>query len=66
MYLFMWKKGGGVHLYMYMYGNTVSLYYRTPWWIFTKLGSDEVIMAPRMCLGFSSKSAQGGSRAGQE
>ena len=22
MYFFRWKGGGGVHLYMYMYGNT--------------------------------------------
>ena len=37
---------------MYMYGNTVSLYYRTAQWMFTKLGRDEVIMALHIGLGF--------------
>ena len=38
--------------------GTHSLSYRTNWWMLSKLGRDEVIMALHMCLDFSAKSAQ--------
>ena len=46
-----------------------SLSYRKGWWMLTKLGRDEVIMALQMRLGFSARSAQrwiqGGVKIGQ-
>ena len=39
--------------------HLVSLYYRTVLWIFMKLGRDEVLMIPHMCLGFLAKWTQG-------
>ena len=55
---FLWyyldEKGGRgalMHVHVYVsYGNTyiASLYYRTAWWMFTKLGRDEVLMARNM------------------
>ena len=63
------KEGGGGYYCMYMYGNTYSLSYRTDWWMLTKLGRDEVIMALHMHLGYSVRSAQrwikGGTKIGQ-
>ena len=60
---------GGLHLCIYIYRNTVSLFYRTASWIFTKLRRDEVHMAPHMCKSFSAKSIrgriQGRARIGQ-
>ena len=53
--------GGGVTNACICMG-THSLSYRTDWWMLTKLGRDEVIMALHMRLGFSAKSARGGSR----
>ena len=38
--------------------GTHSLSYRTDWWLLTKLGRDEVIMALHMRLGFSARFAQ--------
>ena len=53
---------------MYLYG-THSLFYRTDWWMLTKLGRDEVIMALHMHLGFSArftkKLIKGGAKIGQ-
>ena len=49
MYLFRWRKGGGGALmHVYAWEHIVSLYYRTAWLMFTKLGRDEVFMAPHM------------------
>ena len=49
--------------------GTHSLSYRTDWWILTKLGRNEVIMALHMRLGFLARSAQrwiqGGTKIGQ-
>ena len=45
---------------MYMYGNTYTyLYYRTAYWMFTKLGRDEVLMARHMHKDVLTISAQG-------
>ena len=49
--------GGGVTNACICMG-THSLSYRTDWWMLTKLGRDEVIMALHKRLGFSAKSAQ--------
>ena len=40
--------GGGALMHVYVLEHIVSLCYRTAWWIFTKLGKDEVLMA-RTC-----------------
>ena len=43
------KRGGGVALmHVYVLEHIVSLCYRTTWWMFTKLGRDEVLMAPHL------------------
>ena len=38
-------KGGGALMHVYVLEHIVSLCYRTPLWMFTKLGRDEVLMA---------------------
>ena len=43
--------------------HIVSLYYRTPGWIFMELGRDEVLMVPHICFRFSARSTQDKSRA---
>ena len=48
MYLFRWRKGGGALMHVYVLEHIVSLYYRTAWLMFTKLGRDEVLMAPHI------------------
>ena len=54
------KEGGGVALmHVYVWEHKVSLYYRTARLMFTKLGRDEVLMAPHMYEGVSARSAQG-------
>ena len=35
-------------MHVYEWEHIVSLYYRTARWMFTKLGRDEVLMAPHM------------------
>ena len=69
MYLFRWRKGGGALLHVYVWEHIVSLYYRTAWLMFTKLGRDEVLIVPRMYKGVSARSAQGriqgGAKIGQ-
>ena len=61
--------GGGALMHVYVWEYIVSLYYRTAWWMFTKLGRDEVLMVPHLCLGFSANPAQGwiqgGAKIGQ-
>ena len=37
-----------MHVYVYVWEHIASLYYRTAKWMFTKLGSDEVLMAWHM------------------
>ena len=62
------KEGGG-GTYACLCMGTHSLSYRTDWWMFTKLGKDEVIMALHMRLGFLARSAkrwiQGSTKIGQ-
>ena len=52
------KEGGGVATYACICMGTHSLSYRTDWWMFTKLGKDEVIMTLHMRLGFLARSAK--------
>ena len=44
------EKGGGwfALMHVYVWELIVSLYYWTAEWMFTKLGRDEVLMAPHM------------------
>ena len=67
MYLFRWRKGGGVTICMYM--GTHNLSYRTDWCMLTKLGRDVVILALHIRLGFLARSIkrwiQGGAKIGQ-
>ena len=43
-------KEGGALMHVYVWEHKVSLYYRTAYWMFTKLGGDEVIMAHALRL----------------
>ena len=57
MYLFRWRKGGGVTLldvlvHINVLEHIVCLCFRTAWWMFMKLGRDEVLMAPHFLLDF--------------
>ena len=52
------ERGGGGVTNACICMETHSLSYRTYWWLLTKLGRDEVIMALHMRLGFSARSAQ--------
>ena len=63
MYLLGEKGGGGALMHVYVWEHIVSIYYSTAWWMFTKLGRDEVLMVPYKCC-FSARSPRGGSRAG--
>ena len=42
------KGGGGAVMHVYVWKHIVSLYYRTAYWMFTKLGRDEMLMARHM------------------
>ena len=61
MYLFRWRKGGGggALMHVYVWEPIVSLSYRTAWWIFMKLGRDEVLMVPYKCCCYSARPVQG-------
>ena len=60
MYLFSRKKGwGGALMHVYVWELIVSLYYRTAEWMFTKLGRDEVLIAPHMHKDVLAISAEG-------
>ena len=54
-------------MHVNVWEHVASLYYRNAWWIFTKLGRNEVLMVPYKC--FSARSAhgwiQGGVKIGQ-
>ena len=56
-------------MHVYVLEQIVSFSYRTARCMFTKLDRDEVLMVPRLCLGFSANSAkgriQGGTKIGQ-
>ena len=51
-------------MHVYVFGHIVSLCYRTAWWVFTKLGRDEVLMALHLWLDFSENPAQGRIQGG--
>ena len=61
--------GGGALMHVYVLEHIVSLCYKTAWWMFTKLGRDEVLMTPHLWLDFSANPAQvwiqGGAKIGQ-
>ena len=64
------KEGGGVALmHVYVLEHIVSLCYRIAWWMFMKLGRDEVLMALYLWLDFSANPTQGwiqgGTKIGQ-
>ena len=63
------KEGGGALMHVYVLEHIVSLCYRTTQWMFTKLGRDEVLMAPHYWPDFSANPAQewiqGGAKIGQ-
>ena len=46
-------------MHVYVLKHKVSLYYRTDWWMFTKIVRDEVLMAPHMHLDVSATSIKG-------
>ena len=58
------KGGGGALMHVYVLEHIVSLCYRTTWWMFTKLGRDEVLMAPHLWLDFLANPAQGWIQGG--
>ena len=55
---------GGALMHVYEWEHIVSLYYRTARWMFSKLGRDEVLMAPHMHYGVSARSTQGRIQGG--
>ena len=63
IYLFTWK-GGGALMHVYVWEHIVSLYYRTAWWMFTKLVRHEVLMAHYKCCCFLARSVQGRIQGG--
>ena len=48
MNLFRWSLGGCTNSCISMGTHSQPLIIRTPWWMFIKLGKDEVLMAPYM------------------
>ena len=46
-------------MHVYVWEHIVSLYYRTAYWMITKLGRHEVFMVPYKCCCFSARSIQG-------
>ena len=54
--------GGGALMHVYVWEHIVSLYYRTTWWMFMKVGRDEVLMVPHLCIDFLANFAQGGAK----
>ena len=46
-------------MHVYVWEHIVSLYYRTAYWMFMKLGRDEVLMVPYKCCCFFARSVQG-------
>ena len=63
-YLFIYMKEGGALIHVYVLEHIDSLSCRTAWKIVTKLGRDEVLMFPHLCLGFLANFAQGWIQGG--
>ena len=51
-------------MHVYVLEHIVSLNYRIAWWIFTKLGIDEVLKVPHISIDSWAKSAQGWIQGG--
>ena len=54
--IFLWiylDEGRGAQMHVCVLEHIISLCYRTAWWMFSKLGRDEVLMAPYLRLDFS-------------
>ena len=66
VYRFRLRKAGCTDecTHVYVWEHIVSLSFRTACWMFTKLGRDEVFMAPHASLGFSVISNQGWIQGG--
>ena len=64
LFIYWSEKGGGVLVHVYVLEHIVSLKYRIPWWIFTKLGRDKVLMTPHICINSWAKCAQGWIQGG--
>ena len=62
------ERGGCALMHVYVWEHIVSLSYRTNWWIFMKIGRDEVLIVPYMFCCFSARSVQerihGGAKIG--
>ena len=59
------KKGGGdAHIHVNAWEHIFSLFFRTAWWIFMKLGKIEVLMVLHKCFYFLARSAQGSIQGG--
>ena len=59
---YLYKGKGVAPMHEYVLEHIVRLYYRIACCMFTKIGRDELLMAPHLFLFFSGKSAQGGAK----
>ena len=57
--IYLGKEGGCAVMHVYVWEHIGSLYYRTTWWMFTKLDRDEVLMILHMHEDVLAISAQG-------
>ena len=51
-------------MHAYVWEHIFTLYYLTAWWIFMKLGRDEVLMVPHIYFGIWARSTQGWIKGG--
>ena len=65
-YVFILAKEGMALMHVFVLEHLVSLQYRTAWLMFTKLGMDELFMAPHTFLCILTRSALVWSREGQK
>ena len=56
--------GGGGLMHAYVWEHIFSFYYWTTWWMFMKLGRDEVLKVPHIYFGISARSTQGWIQGG--